>query len=653
MKLCLNMIVKNESKIIIRLLDSIINIIDTYCICDTGSTDNTVNIIKEYFSNKNVNGIIFNEPFVNFEYNRNIAIEKCKEIEDVDYLLLMDADMLLKYNDNFNIENFKNFLGHYDIHYIFQGNQNFQYKNIRIVKNNLLLKYSGVTHEYLNIPKNATYSCFSEYDIFINDVGDGGSKQNKFNRDIDLLTNALIKEPTNERYIFYLANSYENVQNYESAIEKYNQRTKLSGWIEEIWYSYYSIGNCYKILNQDEKSIYNWLMAYNVFPNRIENLYKIIEHYRSNCNYTIAHEFFKLADKIRNNTKNFDFLFLEKDVYEYKLNYELSIIGYYIKENNYDMVHCCWKLLNKNIPDIIKHNVLCNYKYYCPVLEGEDFTSNIKMPSFIKKDFINSTPSICKHNNDIFINIRFVNYRIDNDGNYKTNKTIENINILCKYDYNFKERGYIILNHNKSLDNTYVGLEDIRLFSHNYLYFNANRGLKNKFKVEHGIINSNGTIKSLILTKDNEFDIEKNWVLFSNNENKLSCVYSWYPLVIGNIQFNKFFTTNTINTPLFFKNIRCSSNGVSINDEVWFLCHYVSYENRRHYYHCFIIIDKYSYEVKNYTCLFTFEKKPVEYSLGFIFHKDNIIIGYSIIDSTTQFKKVSINKIQELFLLNR
>ena len=201
------MIVKDESRTIVRLLDSVINLIDSYCICDTGSSDNTVEIIKQYFLNKNMNGIIFSEPFINFEYNRNIAIDKCKNI-DIDYLLLIDADMVLKYNDNFNIENFKNFLGNYDVHYMFQGNQNFQYKNIRIIKNNMEIKYLGVTHEYLNIPKNATYSCFSEYDIFINDVGDGGSKQNKFTRDIELLTNALSNDPTNERYVFYLANSY-------------------------------------------------------------------------------------------------------------------------------------------------------------------------------------------------------------------------------------------------------------------------------------------------------------------------------------------------------------------------------------------------------------------------------------------------------------
>ena len=42
--LCLNMIVKNESKIITRLFNSVVPIIDCYCICDTGSTDNTVKI---------------------------------------------------------------------------------------------------------------------------------------------------------------------------------------------------------------------------------------------------------------------------------------------------------------------------------------------------------------------------------------------------------------------------------------------------------------------------------------------------------------------------------------------------------------------------------------------------------------------------------
>ena len=48
-KICLNMIVKNESKIITRLLDSLLKIIDHYVIVDTGSTDNTIEVISNYF----------------------------------------------------------------------------------------------------------------------------------------------------------------------------------------------------------------------------------------------------------------------------------------------------------------------------------------------------------------------------------------------------------------------------------------------------------------------------------------------------------------------------------------------------------------------------------------------------------------------------
>ena len=68
--LCLNMIVKNESRIISRLLESVADVIDTYCICDTGSTDNTIDIIKTFFDKKGIPGKIIRELFVDFAYNR-------------------------------------------------------------------------------------------------------------------------------------------------------------------------------------------------------------------------------------------------------------------------------------------------------------------------------------------------------------------------------------------------------------------------------------------------------------------------------------------------------------------------------------------------------------------------------------------------------
>ncbi|HBY69284.1 MAG TPA: glycosyl transferase, partial [Flavobacteriaceae bacterium] len=49
-RLCLTMIVKNESAIIKRCLDSVKQHIDYWVIFDTGSTDNTKDLIKDYLS---------------------------------------------------------------------------------------------------------------------------------------------------------------------------------------------------------------------------------------------------------------------------------------------------------------------------------------------------------------------------------------------------------------------------------------------------------------------------------------------------------------------------------------------------------------------------------------------------------------------------
>ena len=202
--LCLNMIVKNENKIIRRLLESVLPIIDTFCICDTGSTDNTCEIIESFFEMHNIKGKIITEPFKNFEHNRNFSLLNCIGMSD--YVLLLDADMILDIR-NFN----KQMLSASDSFNILQGSYKFYYQNMRIVKNNGLYKYVGVTHEYIDTPNNNRIINFHKNQLFINDCGDGGCKSNKFERDVLLLTNGLIDDPTNVRYHFYLANSYHDL----------------------------------------------------------------------------------------------------------------------------------------------------------------------------------------------------------------------------------------------------------------------------------------------------------------------------------------------------------------------------------------------------------------------------------------------------------
>ena len=98
--ICLNMIVKNESKIIFRLLETVLPIIDTYCICDTGSTDMTKELIKEFFDVRCIEGKIIEESFKNFGYNRTVALNAAKGMAD--YLLFLDADMKLEIDSSFD-----------------------------------------------------------------------------------------------------------------------------------------------------------------------------------------------------------------------------------------------------------------------------------------------------------------------------------------------------------------------------------------------------------------------------------------------------------------------------------------------------------------------------------------------------------------------
>ena len=85
------------------------------------------------------------------------------------------------------------------------------YKNTRIVKNRAGVQYKGVTHEYVDLPKDTTQGVLVKDIVFIQDIGDGGAKADKFNRDVRLLKDGLAKEPNNERYLFYLANSLKDL----------------------------------------------------------------------------------------------------------------------------------------------------------------------------------------------------------------------------------------------------------------------------------------------------------------------------------------------------------------------------------------------------------------------------------------------------------
>lgn len=676
MSLCLNMIVKNESKVILRILNSVVNIIDTFCICDTGSTDKTVAMIENFFREKNIPGKVITEPFRDFGYNRSFALKACEEI-DAEYILLLDADMIFWKNPEISAEDFKKSLT-YDSYHMYQGSNTYYYKNTRIVRNRMGFSYWGVTHEYVNAPKNATQSKLERDVVFIKDIGDGGSKQDKFLRDIRLLLKGLEEIPNNDRYTFYLANTYKDAGQYESAIEYYRKRIALGGWIEEVWYSHYNIGKCWKELKQMEKAVCAWMDAYQAWPNRIENLYEIIQYYRYEGKNQIGYMFYMIADRMRKDHPERDYLFMQRDIYDYKLDFELSIIGYYVNLDNYDLNIVNIRVLSDpHLENWILNNVNSNYKFtvekatehqtdlgkkhgLSQILESlgkseATFGKNVLLEN---PGFVSSTPSFCMLKDKKWVfNVRFVNYKIKNDGSYENPGTIHTINVLAVLEKNTKTKKWhliheTVLKYNTEVDGYYIGLEDVRLsvLDDGTLVYNANRGIEaGNMVVEHGKINLEtfSTYDEVFLEKEGQHVIEKNWVMFPNKR----MVYKWHPLTIGEVNGSEFTTTHIYDTLPFFKNIRGSCNGVEMDHvgETWFLCHLVSYEDRRYYYHIIVALDSNTGELRRYTRYFTFEREKVEYALGFEKMANEFLIGYSTYDRTTKYVTVPLKWFESLF----
>lgn len=297
--ICLTIMVKNESKIITRCLDSCQFSVDFICLTDTGSTDNTIAIVREWAASKKIPCVVCQEMFQNFEYNRTMSYLFSKyHFPQATYFLLIDADMKLE-DDNRNIITSKNKVVFYtdgpEVYHITQYSKTSTYRNIRMLKNDRLWICAAITHEfwaayetgtengyeqevdfiiddakknYPNDPNHLVFTLLNQYrlmtseqDAFqrevkkdsatnciMNDFEDGGCKSDKFIRDvkmissrIDITKNLLI----NRRYHFYIAQSYESIPDPFRSIEFYKKRSKLGGYDGEIYYSFYKIGYLY------------------------------------------------------------------------------------------------------------------------------------------------------------------------------------------------------------------------------------------------------------------------------------------------------------------------------------------------------------------------------------------------------------------------
>ncbi|MHB1774261.1 MAG: glycosyltransferase [Acidimicrobiales bacterium] len=377
--ICLNMIVRNEEVIIERCLNSVLGFVDYICICDTGSTDQTVKIIKDWIDKNKIPGEVNTAQWKNFSYNRTLSLNMAKScFPEATYYLQLDADMKLVVSDNFN----KNSLNAH-AYMLYQKSPGSEYANYRLLNSKIDWTCKMRTHEYWCEPveyrNKLTVKTIT--DPYIYDLGDGGFKSDKFTRDVKLCLEGLEEENLSEedrlRYCYYLGVSYEGLEDYENSIIYYAKAK--DSWPEQAFYARYRIGYCYEFIAWKEigkdnvikpedkikyfaRAIGYYLNAWNFRPNRAETIYRITRIYRICEAYYLAFLFAKIGKDIEFPKQ--DTLFIESSVYNYLFDYELGIICDYIKEKReFGKIACKNVLRKKDVPEHhrkeTEHNLKC------------------------------------------------------------------------------------------------------------------------------------------------------------------------------------------------------------------------------------------------------------------------------------------------------
>jgi glycosyltransferase involved in cell wall biosynthesis len=327
-RVCLSMIVKNEELVLRRCLESVRPFISSYLICDTGSTDGTIGIARKTL--KGLPGEVLERPWVNFAVNRNEALESAIKRSDADYLLILDADEVLRIEPGFSLPP----VLEKSAYYFPVESGGVLYDKIQLVDARLPWEYRGVLHEYIVCPAPPPgYAEERLIGVTCVRYADGARARDPltYRKDALLLENALLEEPNNLRYLFYLAQSYRDAGDLENAVKFYRRRFVMGGgYAEETWYAGYQVA----ALRHRNAGIGSWpetlqayLEAFAARPSRAEPLYAAAMHYSRTRQYSLAYLFLRTALEIPYPEK--DMLFVEKEVYLYLLPLETAVAAYW------------------------------------------------------------------------------------------------------------------------------------------------------------------------------------------------------------------------------------------------------------------------------------------------------------------------------------
>jgi glycosyltransferase involved in cell wall biosynthesis len=321
--ICLNMIVKNEAPVIRRCLASVRPIIDQWVIVDTGSTDGTQALIREALAD--LPGTLIERPWVDFAHNRNEALAAARG--RCDYIFLIDADDTLAFDEGFALPALQ-----CDAYHVAMHHGPIVCHRKQLVRSALPWRYTGLVHEYIHCDEARTEAVLPGLRMMMNHDGARARDPLTYRREVLVLERALLEEPDNARYVFYLAQTYRDAGDLELALRHYRRPPR--------WGAGRTKPGAHSTRQRCSKSAWGkpWpevlagmLAAFQFQPDRAEPLYQIGLHYQGLREYHAAHLFLARGMGIPFPSGNR--LFVEKSVYDSLLPMEYAVACYHVGDH--------------------------------------------------------------------------------------------------------------------------------------------------------------------------------------------------------------------------------------------------------------------------------------------------------------------------------
>lgn len=362
MKIYLTFICRDNKDTIAEMIESCLSIIDGIIVCDTGSVDDTLDIIKRTHQSYicEIPLHIFHDEWVNFGHNRTLMMEHARSIEDADYLLVMDTDEILIIESDFSKEDINA-----DCVMINTPDEHYTYPRDRIFSNKILWKWIGAAHEYPVSEKMQSKSLAKNLNLKLRPKPAGYVKH--IERNLKLLKEDFEKNPNDARTLFYIGLSYRDLRNFEKAKEYLMKRYNMENtWDEERWYSLYVTAKINEAERNIETSETLYLKAYEFRPTRAEPLFHISRMLYQNGQRNKAIMYMDMA--FQKKLPQGDSVFVEERIYHWECKFELSHM-YYYDDNTRDLGYkYCLELIEEkeklNIPQNILDKIYDNTRLY-------------------------------------------------------------------------------------------------------------------------------------------------------------------------------------------------------------------------------------------------------------------------------------------------